>query len=142
MQNDARFNHAKMVSPATGFTRRVLARIEERERAQARRRAVIGAGLLVAAASALFVLLGLWVAAWISILLASPSAIFTMLTAVSPMLGDLLNALWVAALAILQNVNGAMLLAYASVVLALTVVWARVATGPFQRPSTISLGGQ
>jgi len=142
MQNDARFNHAKMMSPSSGFTPRVMARIEERERAQARRRAVIGAGLLVAAASALFVLLGLWVAAWISILLASPSAIFTMLTAVSPMLGDLLNALWVAALAILQNVNGAMLLAYASVVLALTVVWARVATGPFQRPSTISLGGQ
>ncbi len=142
MQNDAQFNHAKMVSPSAGFTRRVLARIDERERAQARRRAVIGTGLLIAVASALFALFGLWVAAWISALLASPSAIFTMLTAVSPMLGDLLDALWVAALAILQNVNGMMLLAYASVVLALTVVWARVAAGPFQRPSTISLGGQ
>ena len=139
MQKEQRFT---MVPPSAGFTARVMTRIEERERARARRRAVIGAGLLVAVASALVALFGLWVAAWVSTLLASPSAIFTMLKAVSPMLGDVLDALWVAVLAILQNVNGVMLLAYASVVLALTVVWARVATGPFQRPSTVSLGGQ
>ena len=139
MQKEQRFT---MTAPSAGFTARVMTRIEERECARERRRAVIGAGLLVAVAFALFAFFGLWVAAWISTLLASPSAIFTMLTAVSPMLGDVLDALWVAVLAILQNVNGVMLLAYASVVLALTVVWARVATGPFQRPSTVSLGGQ
>jgi hypothetical protein len=139
MQKEQRFT---MISPSSGFTARVMARIEERERAQARRRALIGASLLVAAALALFALVGLWAASWISLLLASPSAIFAALATVSPMLDDLLDALWVAALAILQNVNGVILLAYASFVLALTVVWARVVTGTFQRPSTISLGGQ
>ena len=139
MQKEQRFT---MMSPSSGFTARVMARIEERERAQARRCALIGASLLVAAALALFALVGLWAAAWISVLLVSPGAVFTALAAVSPMLGGLLNALWVAALTILQNVNGVMLLAYASFVLALTVVWARVVTGTFQRPSTISLGGQ
>jgi hypothetical protein len=103
---------------------------------------VIGAGVLVASALALFALVGLWIAAWISALLASPGAIFTALVAVSPMLDDLLAALWVAALAIWQNVNGVMLLVYAAVVLALTLVWARVVTGPFQHSSTVSLGGQ
>jgi hypothetical protein len=131
-----------MMSPSSGFTPRVMARIEERERANARRRAVIGAGVLVAAASALFALVGLWIASWISALLASPGAVFTALAAVSPMLDDLLAALWVAALAIWQNVNGVMLLVYAAVVLALTLVWARVVTGPFQHSSTVSLGGQ
>ncbi|MDE3089220.1 MAG: hypothetical protein KGJ80_07530 [Chloroflexota bacterium] len=139
MQKEQRFT---MMAPSAGFTARVMTRIEERERAQARWRAVVGAGLLVAVASTLFALFGLWVAAWISTLLASPSAIFTMLTAVSPMLGDLLDALWVAALAILQNVNGVMLAGYASIVLALTIVWARVVTGPFQPSSTVSVGGQ
>ncbi len=138
MQKDQQF---AMMSPSSGFTRRVMARIEERERANARRRAVIGAGLLVAVTSTLFALVGLWIAAWISALLASPGAIFTALAAVSPMLDDLLVAFWVAALAIVQNVNVALLLAYAAIVLALTLVWARVVTGPFQHSSTISLGG-
>ena len=139
MQKEQRFT---MMSPSAGFASRVMARIEERERARARRRALIGAGLLVAAALALFALAGLWIATWISALVASPSAILTALAAVSPVLGDLVSALWVAALAILENVNGVMLVAYASFVLALTIVWARVVTGPFQPSSTVSLGGQ
>ena len=139
MQKEQRFT---MMSPSAGFASRVMARIEERERARARRRALIGAGLLVAAALALFAFAGFQVAAWIGALLASPDAIFTTLVAVSPVLGDLVNALWVAALAILQNTNGVMLVAYASFVLALTIVWARVVTGPFQPSSTVSLGGQ
>jgi hypothetical protein len=131
-----------MMSPSSGFTTRVMARIEERERALARRRAVVGAGVLVAAAAALFALVGLWIATWISALLVSPGAVFSALVTVSPMLDDLLVAFWVAALAIWQNVNGVMLLVYAAVVLALTLVWAHVVTGPFQHPSALSLGGQ
>ncbi len=139
MQKDQQFT---MMSPSTGCTRRVMARLEERERAPARRRALIGAGVLVAAALVLFAIVGLWIATWIGTLLASPSAILTTLVTVSPVLADLLDALWVAVLALLQNANGVMLVAYATVVLALTLVWARVVTGPFQHSSTVSLGGQ
>ncbi len=139
MQKEQRFT---MMSPSSGFAGRVMAQIEERERAQSRRRALFGTSLLVAAALALFALVGLWTASWVSVLLASPSAVFAALATVSPMLDDLLDALWLAALVILQNVNGVMLLAYASFVLALTVIWARVVTGTFQRPSTVSLGGR
>ncbi len=139
MQKDQQFT---MMSPSSGFAPRVMARIEERERANARRRAVIGAGVLVAAVVALFALVGLWIATWISALLVSPGAVFSALVTVSPMLDDLLVAFWVAALAIVQNVNVALLLAYAAIVLALTLVWARVVTGPFQHSSTVSLGGQ
>ncbi len=142
MQNDSRVSHATMASPSAGFASRVMARIEERERAQARRRAAIGTVLLVAAALAPFVLVGVWIGAWIGALLTSPGTIVTALTTVSPVLSDLANALWIATLAIVQNTNGAMLVAYASFVLALTVVWARVVTGPFQPSSTVSLGGQ
>jgi anti-sigma factor RsiW len=142
MQNETRFNHATMVSPSAGFTSRVMARIEERERARARQRALIGAGLLVAAAVGVFALLAVWIAAWLGALLASPGAILTALLAVAPLAGELWEALWVASLAILQNVNGGMLLTYALIVLALTVVWARVVTGSLQRSLPISVGGQ
>ncbi len=139
MQKDQRFT---MMSPSNRFTPRVMARIDERERAQARRRAVIGAGLLVAAAIALLVLIVISIAAWIDVLLASPGAIFTTLLAVSPLIGELLEAAWVVATALLRNMNGSLMLAYALSVLGLTVLWARVATGTFQSPLKIKVGGQ
>lgn len=142
MQNEARLNHAKMVSPSTGFASRVMARIDECERAQARRRAVIGVGLLVAAAVALLALVAIWIAGWISAVLASPEAIVTTALAVSPLAGDWLDALRIAAFAILQNVNIVILLVYALGVLALTTLWAEIATGTFQPSLKVYVGGQ
>lgn len=141
MQNEARFNHATMVSPSTGFASRVMARIEERERAQARRRALIGIGLLVAVAIGAFALIAIWIAAWISALLSDPGAMVTMFQAVSPAI-DLLDALRVAGFAILQNVNGLVMLVYALIVLALTTLWAEIATGTIRLPLQVSVGGQ
>lgn len=142
MQNETRFNHATMASPSAGFTSRVMARIEEREHTRARRRALIGAGLLVAVGIGVFVLIAIWIAVWINALLASPSAILISLLAVVPLAGELWDALSVTAITILQSVNGVMLVAYAFFVLILTVIWARVVTGPLQRPLLISVGGQ
>ncbi len=142
MQNEARLNHAKMVSPSPGFASRVMARIEERERAQAQRRALIGVGLLVAAAVALLALVAIWIVGWISAVLASPGAILTTALAVSPLAGDWLDALRIAAFAILQNVNVVILLVYALGVLALTTFWAEIATGNFQLSRQVYVGGQ
>jgi hypothetical protein len=142
MQNETRFNHATLASPSAGFASRVMARIEERERAETRQRALIGAGLLVAASIGVFALIVIWIVAWVNPLLASPGAMMVTLLAVAALAGELWDALSVAALAILQNVNGMMLVAYALFVLILTVIWARVVTGFFQRPLSISKGGQ
>src|SRR5574341_2230776 len=58
-----------MIPPSAGFVNRVMARIEERQRAQARQRAWIGAGLLVAGAGVLIALsiltTGGWIAQWL-----------------------------------------------------------------------------
>jgi hypothetical protein len=140
MQNEARLNHAKMISPSTGFASRVMARIEERERAQARRHALTGAGLLVAVAFALLTFVAISFAAWISALLSNPGAMVTMFQALSPAI-DLLDALRVAGFAILQNANGMLLLVYALIVLALTTLWAEIATGTFRLSRQVSVGG-
>jgi len=138
MRSETRFT---MISPSAGFTARVMTRIEARERAQARRRAVIGAGLLVAAAVALFTLIAIWFASLVGSLLSNPAAIAATVQAVLPVV-DLLDAFRVAAFAILRNVNGMILLAYALGVLVLTTLWAEIATGTFRFPLTILAGGQ
>ena len=87
MQNEARIDQPRMVSPSVGFASRVMERIEERERAQARRRTAIGVGLIAAVVVSVFALIALWVAAWLSALVASPEAILTTILAVSPLAG-------------------------------------------------------
>ena len=119
-----------------------MARIDERERAQARQRTVIGVGLIALAVVILFALVALWVTAWLSALLASPAAIVTSILAVSPLAGDWLDALRIAASAVLQNTNGAIVLVYALGVLALTTLWAEIATGTFQPSLQLNLGGK
>jgi hypothetical protein len=134
-----------MVSPAPGFTARVMARLEARERAQARRRAVIGAGLLVVAASALLAFVGMALASWLSVVMERPSTIVSLVVALSPVadrLLALLEALWVAAIALARSVDSVAMLAYALAVLAFTLLWARVALGSFQLTSDkMTLGG-
>lgn len=139
MQKDQPFT---MMSPSSGFTTRVMTRLEERERAQARQRALIGVGVLVAVVSALFALVGLWIASWIGALLASPGAILAAAQTISPLVSDLANALWVAAAAILRAVDSVQMLAYAVIVLTLTAIWARVVTSPSKFALTLSVGGQ
>lgn len=133
-------NHATMVAPAAGFTARVMARIEERERAQARRRVMLGAGLLVVAASTLLALIGVALASLLAVLAASPDTTIRMIMTLSPSAFALLEAMWVALAAIVRSADSAPMLAYALGVFALTLVWARVVMG-FPSPRTISVGG-
>ena len=143
MQNEARIDQPRMASPSAGFTSRVMARIEERERAQARRRMAIGIGLIFAAAVILFALLALWVASWLSAMAASPEAIVTTVLAVSPLASDWLDAVRVAGIDVLQNTSGlVILLVYALGVLVLTTLWAEIATGTFQPSLQVYWGGK
>jgi hypothetical protein len=141
MQNEARIDQPRMVSPSQGFTSRVMAQIDARERAWARRRMVIGLGLIAAVAVILFALVAIWVVGWLSALAASPEAIVTAVLAVSPLAGDWLDAVRVAGIAVLQNTSGLVLLAYALAVLCLTTLWAEIATGTFQPSLQIIWGG-
>lgn len=135
MQSERPFT---MVAPAPGFTARVMARLEARERAQAQRRAVVGAGLFVVAASALLAFVGMVIASWISMLVERPGTIVSLVVTLSPAadrLLALLKALWVAAIALARSGDSVIMLMYALAVLALTLLWGRVALGSFQLTS-------
>ena len=142
MRNETR---ATMVAPSAGFSARVMARIQEHERAQARRRAWIGAILLAAIVTSVFVLVALWLASWIISIVAMPSIIAPIALAVSSLFGDggsLVQATWVAITTIARNVGDGSLLVYALVVLAMTALWAYVATGSFHYSlADIRVGG-
>jgi len=134
MRNEAHFTR---VSPAPGLTARVMARIAEHEHAQARRRALIGSALLVIVAIALLALVCLWLASWIAALVDRPDLFTSVLVALSPValgLGTVLEALWVALTTVARNVESLQMLTYTLIVFALTLLWARIATGSFQRP--------
>ena len=140
MQDETRVT---MASPSAGFTTRVMARLEERERLQARRRSMIGATLLVVAVATVLALVGIWLVSWIA-LIARPEAILPMAMAFATLFGGwarLLEGLWIAITVILQNLGELPLLVYACVVLAMTAVWVQVVTGSFQRLLTIRMGG-
>jgi hypothetical protein len=140
MQDETRVT---MVSPSAGFTARVMARLEERERLQARRRSMIGATLLVVAVATVLALFGIWLVSWIA-LMARPEAISPMVMAFATLFDGwarLIEGLWIAITVIAQNLGELPILVYACVVLAMTALWVRVVTGPFQRPLIIRLGG-
>jgi len=142
MRNETR---ATMIAPSAGFTARVMARIDEHERVQARRRAWIGAILLAAVVTSVFVLVALWLASWIISIAETPSTIAPIVLAISKLLdngGTMIQALWVAGTTIDRNLGQAPLLLYAFVVLAMTALWASVATGSFDNTLThIRVGG-
>ena len=142
MQSETRIDQPRMVSPAMGFTSRVMAQIEARERVRARQRMVIGLGLIAAVVTVLFALVAIWVVGWLGALAANPDAIVTTILAVSPLAGDWLEALQVAAIAVLQNTSGLILLVYALAVLGLTTLWAEIATGTFQPSLQANWGGK
>ena len=142
MRNETRFT---LMAPAPGFTSRVMARIAEHERVQARRRAVIGSVLLVLAAIAILVLVALWLVSVASVFIAAPSVLIAVLNAFASMAfwaGTFFESLWTVAFLIAQNVGAAEMLALAVAVITLTTIWVSVVAGPFQRSSqTIFVGG-
>lgn len=124
-----------MLAPVPGFTARVMTRLAERERAQARWRALIGIAVLALVALSVLALVSFLVAAWIAALVIQsgtiPSVIVTMVS-LAEGLGVLINALWLGALTIAANVSDGGVLVYALGVLALTMLWTRVVF--FQQP--------
>ncbi len=120
-----------MIPPPAGFVNRVMARIEERKRVQARQRAWIGAGLLVAGAGGLIVLsvltTGGWIAQWLPLDSYGSLAAFLAIWMIET--SALIEAIVVVILAVGGQLNQLQVLAYALFVFALTVLWARVALG-------------
>ena len=138
-------SHFAMVSPAPGFTARVMTRLAERERARARRRALIGSALLVSAAVALLVFAAIQVVSALWILITNPQVVFSTLDAFHvPVFwaGKVLEAFGVAANAIAENLDPMQVMLCALAVFALTMLWVRVVTGSFQLSlSTTHVGG-
>lgn len=132
-----------MASPAPGFTSRVMARLEQSERARAQRRTMIGVATLVIAVAISLVPVISWVVSVVS-MIANPEAIAPLTLAFVTLFDGsvkLLEGLWVAASVIAQNVGEVPLLVYACTVLATTAVWLQIVSGPFQRLLTIRIGG-
>ena len=142
MQNHS---HFAMVSPAPGFAVRVMARLAERERARARRRALIGSALLAGAASAMLAFAAIQLVSAIWILVTNPQVIVTLLNAFELLafwVDKLLGALWIAANVIAENLDPMQMTLCAAAVFVLTVLWVRVVTGSFQTSfSTNHVGG-
>jgi hypothetical protein len=144
MEKRAEFLQPTMAAPVPGFTARVMARIEQHERAQARRRSILGAAILLGAASVPFMAIGYLLVVLGSQLVADPGALLSSILAVAPVLnilGNLLEALAVTAMALAQ-VGTVQMLLFAIVVCALTFLWAAIVHGSFQwSPRTLSVGG-
>ena len=139
-----RTQHMTMISPAPGFTARVMAKIVERERAQARRRAAIGAGLLVAAAAALVALLGGVLVAVGFVFATNSDVILGSLIALAPFVTTcttLIEALWISVTLVAHKVSVVQMLAYALGVFVLTLLWVRVVAGSSQHLLTLTVGG-
>ena len=142
MRNETRFT---MMMPAAGFTSRVMARIAERERAQARRRALIGSALLAVFALAVLMLIAWWVLSWVAAVVSIPQVLVVILNTSATCAfwaSKMAEALWVVLLIVAENVGFIQMLALGVGVLALTMLWVRVVIGPFQRSSqTFYAGG-
>lgn len=143
MRNETRFT---LMTPAPGFTSRVLARIAEHERAQARRRAVIGSVLLVLAAIAILGLVAWWFVSVASVFVAAPSILVAVLQACASLAfaaAKFVESLWTVALILAENVGAFEMIALAVAVITLTAIWVRVVAGPFQLASQpIFVGGR
>lgn len=124
-----------MVTPAPGFTARVMTRLAERERARARRGAMIGSALLVGAAIALLALVVWQLVAVVRVLITSPQIVIALWNAFEILafwFGVLINALWVAVNVIAATLDPFQTLTCALAIFALTMLWTRVVTGSCQ----------
>ncbi len=143
MEKQARFIEPTMATPAPGFTDRVMARIERYERERAQRRALVGAALLLGAASFPFLTVGYLLVALGSQLSADPGALWSALMAFAPVvsvLGSLAEAVYVSA-SILFQLGSVQMLMFAILVCSLTFLWAYIVHGSFQWSlRTLSVG--
>jgi hypothetical protein len=122
---DALLRRTGMAIPADGFPARVLARIEAYEKRRSREEWLLTLGVIFLGLLAAIV----WLSFNYSTLLASAAQTVTTLLAVLPV--------WFGSALVLGNYLGSgPLLVYALIVLALTVVWARLNGDP--RPEVIS----
>lgn len=140
----AQFRHASMVSPAPGFTARVMVRIQARERARARRWGVLGAGLLFLAAGIVSVLLGGVLLGLLAIAAANPDVFLTVVVSLTPLLDfgtTLAEALWISLAVVASNISAVQMLAFAASVFMLTLVWVRVVSGSSLHLLTQTVGG-
>jgi hypothetical protein len=144
MDKQAQFVHPTMAAPAPGFTGRVMARIEQHERVQARRRSILGAAVLLAAASVPFLALGYLLVSLGSQLLADPGVILGGILVFAPVLeivSSVLQALAVSATT-LARVGSVQMFLFAVAVCSLTFLWAAIVHGSFQwSPRTLFVGG-
>lgn len=136
--------HVTMAVPAPGFTSRVMTRIQERERRAARRRALAGACLLALAGFVPIVLGGFVFVDALTDMSSHADLLTSGFVLLSPALSlaeTIVMALWLGSTAVM-TVGSGQLLAYAIAVLALTLLWVRVAGGSFQlSPHTVDMGG-
>jgi hypothetical protein len=141
MRDEMRFT---MVSPAPGFTARVMTRIVEHERARARRRALIGSALLVSAAGAVLGFAAIQLVSALWILITNPQVVFATLDAFQVptfWAGKVLEAFWIAANAIAENLDPIQMMLGAVAIFALTMLWVRVVTGSFQLSQIVTSQG-
>lgn len=140
MRNETRFT---LMTPSAGFTSRVMARIAEYERAQARRRALIGSALLVIAAVGILILVAWWLIAGALALITTPSALVSLWSTLATLAfwtRKFIEMVWAATTVVADQVDANQLLMLAIGVLGLTLIWVRVVIGPFRFSST-SVGG-
>ncbi len=140
MRNETRFT---MMTPSAGFTSRVMARIAEYERTQARQRALIGSALLVIAAGVILILVAGWLIAWVSALITTPSALVSLWSTLATLAfwtRKFIEMVWAATTVVSDQADANQLLMLGISVLALTLIWVRVVIGPFRFSST-SVGG-
>lgn len=141
MRNENLFT---MLKPRAGFTSRVMTRIAEHERAQAKRRAMIGSALLVAFALMVLALIALWLFSWIAVFVTTPQLIVSLLNAVSTILfwsGVLMGAVSDVVQAIAGTIGIPQMFGLAMTVCALTAVWLRVVAGPSFSSHVTNMGG-
>lgn len=140
----AQFRYASMVAPAAGFTARVMARIQEQERARARRWGVLGAGLLFLAAGVVSVLLAGVLLGLLAIAATNPDVVFTVVVSLTPLVDfgtTVAEALWISLAVVASNISAVQLLAFAASVFVLTLVWVRVVSGSSLHLLTQTVGG-
>ncbi len=124
-----------MVSPPPGFANRVMERVETYKQARARQRAFITIGVFAFALVGLLALLGFELVSQFEELpmLASQALQLVIIVAtLAEQAFTLFDVLWLSVTTITSSINGLLLIAYACIVVGLTVVWLRVAFGPFQ----------
>ena len=140
MRYETRFT---MVAPSAGFTSRVMTRISEKERAKAKRRALIGSAVLIAFALSVLALILWWLASWVAVLVSMPQLIVSLINAFATVAfwaGIALNGLSVAVSVVAENIGLPQMLSLAAVVCALTVLWLRIVSGSTLTFQTI-IGG-